>query len=404
MTRRIAVVALALIVGLAAQLAPSAPASAATSVSCATAPAPITDQQRAAAWDLAAIRLAALDGPATSPFGATGSGGYRRTSAYAWTSGFFPASLWLMYDHTDDPAWLSRARRYTRAVLPVADWTGSHDLGFMVGLPAGLGLGADPSVNRGTSYARAIIDAAQSLSTRWNSKVRAIRSGEYGGRWGLIIDSAMNAPLLMEAGLVLGGVEGRRLYLRGDRHLVTLRRHLVRADGSTRHRVAFDARTGRELGPIAGQGLGAQSTWARGQAWAIRGFARGYELAPDARLLETARATSDYWIAHVPAGCVPAWDLDVTDPDAPRDSSAAAIAADGLLLMANVDPDPARAAAYRQYATTTLGTLVAPPWLTTDPAGRGLLQRQSYNVPADAREGTYAWGDTYLLSALRRSG
>ena len=72
------------------------------------------------------------------------------------------------------------------------------------------------------------------------------------------------------------------------------------------------------------------------------------------------------------------------------------------VILADAEPDSGRAAADRDYAARTLGTLAAPPWLpAADASGvRGVLQRQTYNVPADRREGTYVWGDTYLLAAL----
>ena len=211
----------------------------------------------------------------------------------------------------------------------------------------------------------------------------------------------MNAPMLIETGYVYGGAEGRRLSDLGLRHLLTLAEDFVRPDGSTYHRLAFDPATGARLGPIPGQGLSPRSTWSRGQSWAVNGFARGFALTGDTRLLDAARRTADYWISRVPAGCVPAWDLDVTDPQAPRDSSAAAITADGLLTLALVEPDAARAAAYRAYASATLGTLASAPWTTA--GGRGVLKRQAYSIPADRREGTYVWGDTYLLHALALS-
>jgi unsaturated chondroitin disaccharide hydrolase len=389
-------VAVALTAVLTAVVLPTQPATAAPT--CPDVPVQVDASSSARAWDIAAPHLAALAGPASFPFGATGSSSYRRTSAYAWTSGFYPASLWLTYERTGDPVWLDRARIYTARVLPVARWDGSHDLGFMIGLPASLGRRLDPSPPRQARYDLALADAARSLSSRWNGRVGAIRSGYYGGRWGLIIDSAMNAPLLIETGKDLGGREGRRLEQRGLRHLLTLIRTFIRADGSTRHRLAFDRRTGEVIGPIPGQGLSAASTWSRGQAWAVNGFTRGYRLTGDRRLLKAARRTADYWTSRVPAGCVPPWDLDDDRVTAPHDSSAAAIAADGLLSLADIEPDAARADRYRDYALTTLGTLVQSPWVTR--AGRGVLKRQAYNVPADRREGTYAWGDTYLLSAL----
>ena len=372
-----------------------------TSVTCPATGIPLDAAAAAAAWQAALPRLRQLARPTTTfPFGAAGAATYRRTNAYAWTSGFYPASLWLAFGHTQDPAWRDLARRYTDRLLPVARWHGTHDLGFMIGLPVGLARDLDPA--RAVRYDAALRSAARSLSSRWNGRVGAVQSGSYGGRWGLIVDSAMNAPLLIEQGQAIGGSQGARLVSRGERHLLTLARDFVRADGSTVHRQAYDPRTGRLIGPVYGQGLSTTSTWARGQAWAIAGFARGYALTRDARLLDAARRVADHWTAQVPAGCVPAWDLDVTSDRAPRDSSAAAIAAYGLLVLATAEPDTARAAGLRDYALRTLATLTQPPWL---PVGgtvgvRGLLQRQTYNVPADRREGTYAWGDAYLLAAL----
>jgi unsaturated chondroitin disaccharide hydrolase len=387
------------VIGIAlSSVASSPPALAATSVTCPASPAPINTAQQERVWSIAATRLAALAGPATLPFGATGRSPYLRTSAYAWTSGFYPAALWLMYEHTADATWLERAEEYTERVLPVASWRGTHDLGFMVGLPAGLASRIDPSPQRRTAYLSAQRTAARSLSARWNRNVQALRSSSYAGKWGVIIDSAMNAPLLIEVGQREGGAAGTALVRRGTQHMLTLARAFVRNDGSTRHRLAFNPRTGAVTGPIYGQGLSTASTWARGQSWAVNGFAQSFALTGDARLLTAARLTSDYWMSHVPAGCIPAWDLDVTDDAAPRDSSAAAITADGLLILAKSEPDPSRAEVYRTYALATLGTLASAPW-TVD-GGRGVLQRQAYNVPSDAREGTYAWGDTYLLHAL----
>jgi unsaturated chondroitin disaccharide hydrolase len=175
---------------------------------------------------------------------------------------------------------------------------------------------------------------------------------------------------------------------------------LVRPDGSTIHRLQFDPGTGQVVGPLPGQGLNSRSTWARGQAWALNGFAQAYVLSKDPRMLEAAHRTADYWMSRVPAGCIPAWDFSVSSARAPRDTSAAAIAADGLIRLAAVDPDASRAQRMRTYADATLAALLDPRWLDTVDGGSGLLHHQAYNVPADPREGTYVWGDTYLLTSL----
>ena len=394
--RRAAVFAVMFVAALSfASPASARPVAIATSTTCTAAGQP--DR----VWQVAQSRLAEQSAPrSTFPFGVTGHGTYQRTNAYAWTSGFYPASLWLMYERTHAPSWLALARSFTNRVLPVASWTGTHDLGFMVGLPAALGARLDPSPTRQDRYRAAIVTAARSLSARWNDRVGAIKSGEYGGRWGVIIDSAMNAPMLLEAAAMVDGAVGERLRARGLRHMLTLTQDFIRPDGSTIHRQVFNPRTGSLIGPTPGQGLSTTSTWARGQAWAINGFTQAYALSGDERLLDAARRTADYWLAHVRHGCVPAWDLDVTSDRAPRDSSAAAIAADGLQSLGRSDPDPTRASRYLIAGQATAAALSHTAWAPDDAGGSGILQRQAYNIPAIAREGSYVWGDVYLLLAL----
>lgn len=337
--------------------------------------------------------------PRRYPFGALrAESKYVTRDARKWSSGFFPASLWRLYEDTGDMRWLTAARAYTAGLLPVADFTGSHDLGFMVGLPAGLGARLDPDPANRRTYESAVTTAARTLAKRWNPKVGALHSADYNGQWGVIVDSAMNAPLLIEVGQRIGGEEGRRLERVGTEHMRTLARTFVRPDGSTYHRMSFDPQTGAVLGPVPGQGLdAATSTWARGQAWAINGFARAFELTGDPELGQAARSTAAFWTDRVPAGCIPSWDFDVTNPRSPLDSSAAAIAADGLLRLAALEQDQIMA----DNARTTLATLTAPWLLTTYSVNPGLLLQQSVNVPDDAREGSYVWGDYYLLAAIR---
>ena len=217
----------------------------------------------------------------------------------------------------------------------------------------------------------------------------------------------MNQELLIRGGRLIAEsdpVEGARIEQLGIDHLRFLQRHFIRPDGSTAHRITFDTSTGAPIREVEGQGEGPGSTWARGQAWAIDGFARAAALTGDAELLDTARQLADFWIARVPAGCIPTWDLDLVDGprDTPLDASALAIAADGLLALADAEPDGARAETYRTYAAFALGTLARDRSLTDGTENPGLLLRQTYNVPKDPRSGSYTWGDAYLLVALTR--
>jgi len=399
-----------LITGPPAQAA--ATSSTSTSVVCPAVAAEVTPEQTAAVFALAARKLsaAAAGGPGRYPFGALrGNPDYQRTGPTGWTSGFFPGELWLMYQHSGSPGWLERARAWTQGLLPVAKFRGSHDLGFMVGIPTSLGYQLDPRPANRSRYAKAESRAARTLAKRWNGRVQAIKSADYGDRWGVIVDSAMNAPMLIEVGDRIGGPAGSRLRNIGIGHLRTLARDFVRPDGSTFHRLAYNPRSGRLIGPIPGQGLNPRtSTWARGQAWAVAGFAQAYAQTGDPQFLDAGRRTATYWMDQVPAGCVPAWDLALDNPGAPRDSSAVAIVAFGLLLLAqamvdNQAADGASVEELRTYALTALGTLASPNWTTTYSPNPGILRRQTLSVPADPREGTYVWGDYYLLAALRAS-
>lgn len=415
------------VLGLGAPASARAPQPAeqiSTSVTCPATVAEVTPAQVDAVFELASRKLwAAAKGDRTRyPFGALqGKPTYQRTGPTGWTSGFFPGELWLMVRRTGSARWLDQARRWTQGLLPVARFRGSHDLGFMVGIPTSLGFTLEPGSATRTTYARAETRAARTLAKRWNPRVQAIKSADYGDRWGVIVDSAMNAPMLIEVGDRLGGSTGERLRQIGMMHMRTLARDFIRPDGSTYHRMSYNPRTGRLIGPIPGQGLNPRtSTWARGQAWAIAGFAQAYAQTGDPEILDAAMRTANFWLEQVPAGCVPAWDLALSNPSAPRDTSALAIVAVGLLTLADAlearepqqeDPQAVESEAgsmlpaltsdrLRTYARTALGTLATPIWTTAYSANPGILRRQTLSVPADPREGTYVWGDYYLLAGL----
>lgn len=108
----------------------------------------------------------------------------------------------------------------------------------------------------------------------------------------------------------------------------------IRADYSTTHLVVLDPNTGSIKSRLTNQGYSDTSSWTRGQAWAIAGFAQTYNWTRDVSFLETSRACADYFLSKLPANGVPPWDFCApTDSEQPPDTSAAVIAAYGMLLI-----------------------------------------------------------------------
>jgi unsaturated chondroitin disaccharide hydrolase len=168
------------------------------------------------------------------------------------------------------------------------------------------------------------------------------------------------------------------------------------------HIVYYDADTGAVLEQGQSSGYSADSTWARGQAWAILGFAAAYRQEPEPVFLTAARAASDWYLDHLPPDLVPYWDFgDPAIPEAPRDSSAAAIAASGLLDLALLDPDPERRERYEAAARATLSSLMSKGYASLG-ANPAVLLHGTYLWRAGITDRGLAYGDAFFLEALLR--
>lgn len=139
------------------------------------------------------------------------------------------------------------------------------------------------------------------------------------------------------------------------------------------------------------------------KAWAVNGFTMAYRETGDRRLLDAARRVSDWFIDHLPPDRVPYWDFDAPGiPDAPRDSSAAAIATSGLLELAALEPDPGRAAGYRGAAESIITSLSAAPYLAPEGASQAILLHGTQDFPRGNFDTGLAFGDYYFVEALGR--
>tara|TARA_Y100001954_G_C15753711_1_gene575124 strand:+ start:141 stop:1430 length:1290 start_codon:yes stop_codon:yes gene_type:complete len=335
------------------------------------------------------------------PFGAFENEiSYQVTNDEYWTSGFFPAELWIMASITSNPSLINASRNWTEEILETSYYPHSHDLWFMKGLPLSIAIGVETDDAMKDRYRHGINEAANALVTRWNSSIGAIQSGNYSGDFVVIIDSAPNQLLLLSPYLTNDTKSNVSQY--GLDHLNFLQNHFIRPNGSTIHRMKFNPETGEPIGIIPGQGLNSESTWSRGQAWAVLGFSKAYALTGNDSFLESAKITADYFIENVPSGCISTWDLDLfqVSNDIPLDTSASAIFSYGLLVLAESETDPIKSSFYKEYATLTIEALVRNH-LSNGSSNPGILLDQTYNVNADSRTGSYVWGDVYFLLSLQ---
>jgi unsaturated chondroitin disaccharide hydrolase len=329
--------------------------------------------------------------PATSyPMLTTAAGGWRTTTRTGWTAGFFPGSLWHAYQATNATVWASRARSWTTGLEADKYLTSTHDLGFMVFDSFGNGY----RLTGARAYRDVVLVAARSLATRYNPVVGTFKSFDAGPDDHVtIIDNMMNLELPFWAARNGGDPRWRAMAVS---HALTTRRWFVRPDGGTIQAINFDPTTGLPKTPPAPS----EPVWSRGQAWGLHGFAMAWRETGDPRFLDTARLLAGYFVDHLPADSVPFWHLE--DRTGPRDTSAAAIAASGLMELARTDPDPSRSQGHLAAAKRILNALSSRPWLAEGTAARSVLLHGTYNLaPGNADVGT-VWGDYFFAEALLR--
>ncbi|MBF4457376.1 glycoside hydrolase family 88 protein [Pseudoclavibacter sp. VKM Ac-2867] len=322
-----------------------------------------------------------------------------------WTTSFWPGMMWLAGDATGDAAFheaaLAHAADFERRLYGDEDLE-THDLGFLYSLSVVTAW----KQTGDERWRTAGIKAGERLMTRFLEPAGILQAwgdlSDPAQRGRAIIDSLMNMPLLTWVGEQTGDP---RYADAVRRHTEQLRTQIFRADDSTFHTFYWDAETGEPLRGGTEQGAFDESCWARGEAWGIYGFALNSQAVGDPRQLEAAWRCADYYLAHLPSDGIPYWDLVYTEgSDAPRDSSAAAIAACGFFELAAVEPDPERSSRARKAAYAQLDALIAEATPRPAESSDALLLHGVYDMPklVGVDEGTL-WGDYFFLEALTRA-
>lgn len=318
------------------------------------------------------------------------------TDLIEWTQGFFPGSMWFMFQVGGEPLWRDRADRWTRSLELQKTNRQTHDLGFKLFLSFGNAY----RLTGDTYYRDVLLTAAESLAARYNSQVGFINCCDWNPDWQapLVTDTMVNLELLLWASQNGGRPEWRTMAVN---HALRTLQDAVRPDGSSFHYVDYSRTTGAIRSKGTFQGYSASSTWARGHAWLIYGYTMVYRYTGDVRMLDAARKVTDWYLARLPADMVPNWDFDA--PSQQKDSSAAAIVASALLELSSLETDAARKTRYRDVALRTLDSLASPAYSADGTNSPGLLLHGVGHLPAGREINTaLIYGDYYFLEAVLR--
>lgn len=354
-----------------------------------------------------------------------------------WTQGFQYGSAILQYDATGDPYFLELGRQKTVAVMaPHISHIGVHDHGFnnvsTYGNLLRLMLEGKIPFNQPERdfYELALKISGAVQASRWTTtKAGGGFIYSFNGPHSLFVDTIRSCRALM-----LSYRLGHVFQAEGDAKINLLERAIqhmrATADyavfygegrdtydvwGRTAHESVFNTKDGNFRCPNSQQGYSGFTTWTRGLAWAMCGFAEELEFlatlddreleplggreAIEGFMLKAARATCDFYIDHTPTDGVPYWDTGAPNLPAlgdylnrpadpynacePVDSSAAAIGAQGLLRLGRylTDKGDDAGSRYWQAGLTVLNTLLDAPYLSTDPQHQGLLLHSIYHRP-----------------------
>ncbi len=419
-------------------------------------------------WELSGEKIKNIDKNYDTQKGSpvfTVNGKYSTRGWTEWTQGFQFGSAILQFDATDDPYFLESGRKSTlEKMAPHISHIGVHDHGFNNLSTYGNLLRL---MNEGKIpfneweqhfYELAVKISGAVQASRWTK----IKDGgfiySFNGPHSLFVDTIRSCRILMAShllGHVFQGEGDTKISLleRAIQHISATAKYSVFYGegrdsydvwGRTAHEAIFNTNDGNFRCPNSQQGYTGFSTWTRGLAWAMLGFAEELELLQtisenelepfggklkiEKIMVKAAKATCDFYIENTPTNGIPYWDTGApnlhklgnylenpADPFnqwEPVDSSAAAIGAQGLLRLGRYLIETGKkeeGEIYWQAGLTVVNTLLDYPYLSTDPNHQGLILHSIYhqpngwdNVPAKQKiacNESSMWGDYHAREA-----
>lgn len=419
-------------------------------------------------WSLSADKIAGIESGYDTSKGApvfTIQGKYSSRGWTEWTQGFQFGSAILQYDATGDNRFLESGRRNTlHFMAPHVSHVGVHDHGFnnistYGNLHRLMMEGSIPYEEwEKNFYEMALKTSGAVQANRWTRTAEGGFIYSFNGPHSLFVDTIRSCRILMVAhrlGHYLPGENDRPVSLlqRAIDHLKATARYSVYygegrdsydVPGRTAHESVFNTNDGNYRCPNSQQGYSGFTTWTRGLAWAMLGFAEEVEFLhtlPDEEfgnkeqkellvqlLLRGAKATCDFYVANTPLDGIPYWDsgapglacledylgkpADPFNEFEPVDSSAAAIGAQGLLRLGHflrLNGQTEAGTRYWQAGLTVSSRLLEEPYLSEDQAHQGILLHSVYHrpngwdyIPAGSKipnGESSMWGDYHMREA-----
>lgn len=320
-----------------------------------------------------------------------------------WTNGFWSGINWLSYLYSGDKKYLEVAQNHSRLFKERLEnyYNGKrriseldhHDIGFLYLLSTK----ADYQITGSPEALETTLRSADILMKRfipkagilqaWGDKNDPTQSGR------LIIDCNLNVPLLYFVNEKTGNEDYKNA---ADSHLNVAVNNLVREDASTFHTYYMDVDTGKPKYGNTFQGFSDESCWARGQAWGILGFSLAYRYNKNPIFIETAEKLANYFLNRLPDNLICNWDLIFTNNDGQRDTSAAAIAAIGLLELSKYSKEKIYPEAAKSIANALIDYYQGEDY-------EGLVRSGVYHFKGQLGINEYLiFGDYYFMELLVR--
>lgn len=318
-----------------------------------------------------------------------------------WCAGFFPGTLWYLYDYSKNTNIKKIAEERLNLMEPEKHFTGNHDLGFMMYCSYGNAY----RITKNDKYKKIIDTAAMSLASRFRPKIQSIQSWDSSKNFkcAVIVDNMMNLELLT---WVSNNGGDPRFGNIARTHANTTIERQFRPDNAAYHVLDYSLATGTLLKKTTWQGYSDSSAWSRGQGWAVYGYTMMYRLTKDEKYKEQANKIAAFILNHprYPKDGIPYWDFDAPNiPNALRDASAGAIMASAFIELSGYVTGPLKQK-YKKASETILTSLSSPEYLATKGTNGGFLLKHSVGALPLKGEVDMAltYADYYFVEAMLR--